>query len=275
MKQAEYLMENEAEADRLEIKTRRSVVERHARWAGLLPGMRVADIGCGPGMTTHILQQMVQPGGQTVGVDFSGIRIARAKSRYRESGISFYCMDVHDDLSMLGTFDMVWVRFLLEYQRSRSFEIVRRLERLLRPGGILCLIDLDQNCLNHYDVPPRLARTLYGLMDHLARHNDFDPEAGRKLYTYLYDLGFENIDVHMEPHHLIFGEIGDVDYFNWEKKVATAGKNSGYPFTEYKGDFEAFYCEFNEFFTNPRRFTYTPVICCRGRKPQPVFQLGP
>ena len=273
MKQTEYLMENEAEAERIELKTHKAVVERHARWAGLLPGMRVADIGCGPGMTTHILHQMVQPGGKAVGVDFSGMRIARAKNRYREAGISFHRMNVHDDLSMLGTFDMVWVRFLLEYQRTRSFQIVRRLEGLLRPGGILCLIDLDQNCLNHYDVPPRLARTLNGLMDHLARHNDFDPEAGRKLYSHLYDLGFENIDVHMEPHHLIFGNINDADYSNWKAKVATAGMNSGYPFAEYKGGFGAFYKEFKAFFTNPRRFTYTPVICCRGRKPQQLYPV--
>lgn len=268
MKQAEYLMESQNEALRIETKTQRAVVERHARWAGLLPGMRVADIGCGPGMTTHILHQMVQPDGKAVGVDFSGTRIAHANDRYKEDGLSFHCMDVHDDLSILGTFDMVWVRFLLEYQRSGSFGIVRRLAKLLRPGGILCLIDLDQNCLNHYDIPARLARTLQGLMVHLSRYNDFDPQAGRKLYSYLYDLGFDNIDVHMEPHHLIFGDIRDVDYSNWEAKVVTAGRNSSYPFDEYEGGFEAFYEEFKSFFTNPRRFTYTPVICCRGRKRQ-------
>ena len=42
-----YLMESEAEAIRLDVKTDGRAVERQARWAGLKPGMRVADLGCG------------------------------------------------------------------------------------------------------------------------------------------------------------------------------------------------------------------------------------
>ncbi len=47
-----YLMESEEEARRLDLKTDPKVVDRHARWAGLQPGMRVADLGCGSGKTT-------------------------------------------------------------------------------------------------------------------------------------------------------------------------------------------------------------------------------
>lgn len=262
-----YLMENDAESDRMEGKTRKDVIEKHARWAGILPGMRVADIGCGPGKTTSILHKLVQPGGQVVGVDFSEDRIAHAKSNYMEEDISFTCMNIHDDLSGLGKFDLIWMRFVLEYQRARSFEIVSRLAEMLNPEGIICLIDLDQNCLNHFDAPPKLSSTLQGLMKHLSTKHDFDPQAGRKLYSYLYDLKFRNIDMHLEPHHLIFGDINDSDYFTWKKKVIVAGQGSGYDFSEYEGDFDKFYEEFESFFRNPRRFTYTPVICCRGRKP--------
>ncbi len=262
-----YLMENDAESIRMEVKTRTEVIEKQARWAGILPGMRIADIGCGPGKTTSILHQLVQPEGETVGVDFSQDRIDHAEKRYTRQGISFYRMNIHDDMTILGKFDLIWVRFILEYHRAKSFEIVRRLADMLRPEGILCLIDLDQNCLNHYDAPPRLSATLNGLVSHLAKHHDFDPQAGRKLYSYLYDLHFTNIDVRLDPHHLIFGKINDIDYFNWKKKVLVAGKRSGFDFSAYGGDFDAFYKEFDRFFKDPRRFTYTPVICCRGRKP--------
>ena len=37
-----YFMESEEEAKRLDLKTDPTVVDRHARWAGLQPGMRVA-----------------------------------------------------------------------------------------------------------------------------------------------------------------------------------------------------------------------------------------
>jgi hypothetical protein len=41
---------------------------------------------------------------------------------------------------------------------------------------------------------------------------------GRKLYTYLYDMGFKDIQAHMMPHHLIYGELISSDDFNWIKK---------------------------------------------------------
>lgn len=260
-------MENNAEAIRMEVKTKSDTVEKQARWAGILPGMRVADIGCGPGKTTSILHKMVQPGGEIVGIDFSEERIQHAKRRYKEEHLSFRCMNIYDDLTTLGKFDLIWVRFILEYHRARSFEIVKRLAEILSPDGILCLIDLDQNCMNHFDAPPRLFATLQGLMTHLSTYHDFDPQAGRKLYAHLFDLNFKNIDMHLEPHHLIFGEINDIDYFNWKKKVLVGAKKSGYAFSAYGGDFEAFYKEFETFFRDPRRFTYTPLICCRGRNP--------
>ncbi|MBW2100511.1 MAG: methyltransferase type 11, partial [Deltaproteobacteria bacterium] len=43
--------------------------------------------------------------------------------------------------------------------------------------------------------------------------------------------------------------------------------NSGHRFDEYEGGYEEFFEEFKRFFADPRRFTYTPVISCRGCKP--------
>jgi hypothetical protein len=46
-----------------------------------------------------------------------------------------------------------------------------------------------------------------------------------------------------------------------------AAQNSGYGFEGYPGGYGEFLEEFRTFFADPRRFTYTPVICCRGQKP--------
>jgi len=74
--------------------------------------------------------------------------------------------------------------------------------------------------------------------------------------------------VSMSPHHLIFGQLDEVDEYNWRKKLEIAVKNSGYPFREYEDGYDGFRRAFKRFFSNPRRFTYTPVITCRGRKPE-------
>ncbi len=261
-----YLMESDEEIFRLELKTDEHVLKQQALWAGIKPGMRVADIGCGPGKTTAILNHLAQPRGVAVGVDGSQERIAYATEKYAQEGARFECKDIYGPLEGLGQFDFIWSRFFLEYHRARSFEIIGKLATLLKPGGILCLVDLDNNCLNHFGFPARLDRAIRGIMDRLERESDFDPYLGRKLYSYLYDLDFKDIRVSMTPHHLIYGELNDIDAYNWTKKALIAGKESGYRFEEYGGGFEEFLEEFETCFADPRRFTYTPLICCRGRK---------
>ena len=79
MAECGYLMESEAEAIRLDVKTDGRAAEKQALWAGLRPGMRVADLGCGSGKTTFHLHQRVQPGGTAVGMDIAGQRIDYAR----------------------------------------------------------------------------------------------------------------------------------------------------------------------------------------------------
>jgi SAM-dependent methyltransferase len=267
MSEAKYLMENAEESVRLDMKTFDELTSRQALWAGLAPGMRVVDIGCGPGKTTSKFSELVQPGGAAVGVDLSEQRIDYAREHYGNERTTFERRDLLQPLTDLGEFDFAWIRFLLEYHRTRSFDLVKNVAEILKPGGILCLIDLDYNCLNHYGLSPKLERAIAAVMARVEEHEDFDPYIGRKLYSFLYDLGFKEIDVRLEPHHLIFGELKETDDFNWTKKVEVAARNSGYPFDEYEGGFDGFAAEFRTFFTDPRRFTYTPMISCRGRKP--------
>lgn len=266
MKNIEYLMENDDEAVRLELKTDTSVVERQALWAGIKPGMRVADIGCGSGKTTAILHKLAQPDGLATGVDFSETRIKHARQYHGEQGIEFVCADITAPLNDLGTFDFIWVRFVLEYFHSQAFHIVKQLTEIIRPGGILCLIDLDHNCLNHAGLPPEMEKILVDIMEKLQEKADFDPYAGRKLYSFLYDLDYEDIYVDVAAHHLIYGKLKDADAFNWIKKLEVSTKKIGYDFECYKGGYKGFRDDFEKFFTNPRRFTYSPLICCRGRK---------
>jgi ubiquinone/menaquinone biosynthesis C-methylase UbiE len=262
-----YLMESDQESLRLDLKTDGQVVEAQAAWAGLGPGMRVADLGCGPGKTTHHLARLAGRSGEVVGVDISSQRIAYAAKHYKGSNLSFREGDIRKPLDALGYFDFVWVRFVLEYYRRRSFEIVAHVSKILKPGGILCLIDLDYNCLSHYGISERLERTIRAAVAILEKKGNFDPYAGRKLYTYLYDLGFEAIAVQLQAHHLIYGQFDSVDLFNWTQKGEVALKGSGYTFDEYPRGYAEFAEEYRRAFADPRRFTYTPMIVCRGCRP--------
>ncbi len=263
-----YLMESLEEIIRLEIKTDPEAVGTQALWCGLRPGLRVLDAGCGTGKTTSILHKMVQPGGGIVGVDFSEERICYAKQHYGHgSGIDFQVYDLREPLDGVGLFDLIWVRFVLEFNRLESTDIVRNLTACLKPGGYLCLLDLDHNCLNHYELPPKIGNILFEVMSTLEQEYNFDPYSGRKLYAYLYDLSFENIQVQLMAHHLIYGDIRKEDIFNWIKKMEIVCSKLGELFENYPGGQDAFLADCTKFFLDQRRFTYTPLILCKGMKP--------
>lgn len=266
MEAQSYLMENEEESLRLDIKTDYVRLKEQALWAGLKEGMKVADIGSGSGITSSFLKQIVGESGNVTGIDNSKERITHATKKYGCQGVEFIQRDINTSLDDLENFDFIWVRFFLEYHRENSFKIVTKLARMLKPGGILCLIDLDHNSLNHYGLSTRLEESILEISGIVEKYNNFDPFAGRKLYSYLYDLEFKEIDVDMKAHHLIFGKFSEVDEFNWIKKIEIAAKNSGYDFPQYADGYEGFFNEAKIFFPDPRRFTYTPIIMCKGVK---------
>jgi len=263
---ANYIMENPDEAQRLELKTDASVVESFARRAGLGPGMRVADVACGAGVTTSALGAVVGPAGRALGIDASEGRMARARERFGGGNVEFAVKDILAPMEGLGSFDFAWIRFALEYYKAESFDIARNAAALLDSGGILCLVDLDYNCLSHYAMPPRLEAALAAAVRQLESKGNFDPYAGRKLYSHLYRLGFRDIGVEVGAHHVIYGALGPTDEYNWGKKIEVLSRNLDIELPGYSGPGE-FYEDFMRFFRDPARFTYTPVIAAWGVKP--------
>jgi ubiquinone/menaquinone biosynthesis C-methylase UbiE len=264
----QYLMENPEEAIRLDVKTDPGAVLKQANIFGIGPGSRVLDAGCGSGKTTSVLHEIIQPGGSILGVDFAQDRIDFAKKFY-ETGdsIEFQLRDLREPLTDLGKFDFIWIRFVLEYYLDGSIDIIRNLTQILKPDGALCVLDLDYNCLSHYPLSPEMEATLLKLVQRMIQKYNFDPYVGRKLYSYLYNLGFRDIEVNLIPHHLIFGELKNSDDFNWMKKIQMASVKATDIFDEYPGGYAAFFTDFGTFFHDPGRFTYTPLIMCKGKKP--------
>lgn len=264
-----YLMENDQETFRLDIKTDPDAVCDQAKWCGVRPGLRVLDVGCGPGKTTAILHDMVQPRGQVIGIDFSEERIHQAIERYANTpGIDFEVCDFTRPLHHgLRNFDLIWMRFVLEYHARESLNIIRNVTECLSSDGYLCMLDLDHNCLSHYELPDRMEAVLFDVMDVMEKEYNFDPYIGRKLYSYLYDLGYEDIQMDLRAHHLIYGETKEADLFNWTKKLEVVSKKASHVFEHYPGGHQKFLADFVAFFNDPRRFTYTPLILCKGMKP--------
>lgn len=260
-------MESDKEAHRLLVKTDTESVKRQAAWAGISEGMRVLDVGCGSGAATRALAELVGPTGEVVGLDISSERLEVARQHNDASRTSFKQHDILEPFHDSRPFDAVWSRFFLEYFKDNQNQVVENSLAPLRSGGIVCLGDLDHNCLNHYGHNPKIQQTIEDIMKLLQDNHNFDPYAGRRLYSHLYNLGFYDIACMMEAHHLIYGEANAVDIFNWSTKVEVAALRSGCSFAAYEKGFDTFQEDMSEFLQDPARFIYTPLIIVRGVKP--------
>ena len=263
-----YLMENPEESVRLHVKTDPEALRNQAIWCGVQPGLRILDVGCGSGKASSSLHEMIQPNRSLLGIDLSAKRIIYAQNNFGgPPGLEFQACDFTHPLDELGQFDLVWMRFILEYFRNNAFDIVNNLTSCLKPGGSLCLLDIDHNCLNQYPLPDGMGAIMCRLVERLEADYNFDPYAGRKLYTYLYDLSYTDIQVQLLPHHLIYGALRPEDQYNWIMKLSVISQKVLGLFEEYPGGQDGFFDDFSKFLNDPRRFIYSPLIMAKGKKP--------
>ncbi|WP_410672742.1 class I SAM-dependent methyltransferase [Amycolatopsis sp. cmx-4-68] len=135
---------------------RRRTFGRLVALAGVAPGDRVLDIGCGPGYLTALAAAAAAPGGSAVGVDPSEPMVGQARRRRGGPHCTFEVGRAEALAAPDGTFDVVVsslaVHHIPEEVRGTAFDEVFR---VLRPGGRVLLADFR---------PPRgrLARHLVG-----------------------------------------------------------------------------------------------------------------
>ena len=156
----DYIMQNEAEAERIRLKTDLLLVRHHLDWAGLKPGQSFADFGCASGEVLREAARIGAPA-EAVGVDGDAGTIAFARAESDRQGLS----NVRYVQARVGgegstplpaeTFDHAWARFFVEYVKD-PLGCVREMRRVVKPGGRVTLIDLDGNCIWHYPFPAKM-----------------------------------------------------------------------------------------------------------------------
>lgn len=114
------------------------------RRAGLRPGMRVLDVGCGAGDVSLLAARLVGPVGTVVGIDRAGPAIECATRRAAAAGLVNVEFGVGelDALDREPSFDALVGRFVLMYLPDPAV-LLRRLARCLRPGGIVAFQEMD------------------------------------------------------------------------------------------------------------------------------------
>jgi ubiquinone/menaquinone biosynthesis C-methylase UbiE len=157
--------------------------EHALRRAGLRPGMRVLDVGCGPGDVSMIAARLVGQKGAVVGVDAAADVIEIARTRVGEQGlqtISFEAMSIAD-ISLDEPVDAVIGRLILMHLPD-PVAALRHLAALVRPGGLIAFCESDITPV--YSVPDLpLFATVKDAFARAFRGAGVDPAFGAKLHT--------------------------------------------------------------------------------------------
>lgn len=110
--------------------------------AGVHPGDRVLDVGCGCGGSSVELARRVGQAGTVRGVDVADVMLARATERAREAGlrnVTFTAADASTHPFDTGAVDVVYSRFGVMFfaDPPAAFANIRR---ALVPGGRLAFV---------------------------------------------------------------------------------------------------------------------------------------
>ena len=114
----------------------------------LKPGLRVLDVGSGPGHTTFELARRVDPGGKVTGIDINAEFVARSGARAREAKLDVeFLQSGFPPLPLPdASFDRVWCKNVLEYVDSAA-DTVAEMARVTAPCGVVVAVDSDWDML--------------------------------------------------------------------------------------------------------------------------------
>ncbi|MBC7693692.1 MAG: methyltransferase domain-containing protein [Methylotenera sp.] len=186
-----YVLENRAEAERLESQSRlrNYLPEQEIENLQLAPGMRLLDAGCGTGLLSRILKDRCEEA-VIEACDGSVIRVHQARElscALKHQDIQFFESRLEAIPRPDNHYDWVVARYVYEHLENVN-AVTHELLRVLKPGGRIRIIDFDGIVFNLGHQNPELAQMLEQLRVALR----FDLFIGRKIPGILVNGGFRD-----------------------------------------------------------------------------------
>lgn len=156
----------------------------------LRPGMRLLDVGCGPGSITLGLAEVVAPG-EVVGIDLRPEVVEQSRAAAAQRGIANVRFEVGSAYDLPfpdASFDAAFAHIVLMHLREPA-RALAEVRRVLRPSGVVGVCDLDYGALLVYPLTP-LREQYLALRSRVRQHNGGDVFLGRTHRRLLLDAGF-------------------------------------------------------------------------------------
>ena len=161
----------------------------------LRPGMRLLDVGCGPGTLTMDLAEQLGETGHVTALEPTeqALDLARAEADRRgTTSVDFVTGNVQALALPDDGFDVVHAHQVLQHV-DEPVQALREMRRVCRPGGLVAARDSDYGAFAWHPAMPELDRWLEVYLA-VARSNDAEPEAGRRLLSWARLAGFADVE---------------------------------------------------------------------------------
>jgi len=262
---SEYLMESTNENHRLSSKVdpiqfiHQYLVDRISNHTNIL------DVGCGPAVIDEQLAQSY-PNANIVGIDVSSNRLIQASQNIKAfPNLKLLSANLYDLPFNNNSFHFVFARMVFEYLKF-PLKAISELKRVCRPDGHVMIQDIDGQFLQQYPVNIRLFEKVNKIFSELNEQTGFDPFVGRKLYYYFSTSRFQNIQVLMEPYHLLSGKINSKDYVYWEQKLFSVLPKLSQYSQMTPEEIQEVVNSYLDYLKNKETFTFSNLLTVYGKK---------
>jgi len=174
------------------LRTRRASIQAAFFLPYLQPGMKLLDVGCGPGSITLDLAEIVSPA-KVIGIDIEEKHLQLAKVDAKKRNVDNVQFELGDARALIypdESFDAVFVHGVIEYLEAE--QVFSEIYRVLKKGGLIGSRHGDWGGFLIAPLHPEIAESIE-LIVKLIEHNGGDSHCGRNQLAVMRKAGFKNI----------------------------------------------------------------------------------
>jgi SAM-dependent methyltransferase len=187
--------------------------------AGLAPGHRFVEFGCGLG---YVTRWAAREGAHATGIDLNEDNIAVAGELARRAALKtaeFRTANIYEPGLEPESVDVSYCRWLMVHL-AKPVEAMRAIHAILKPGGVMVCEEADLSGVYAEPDSPAYSELREICMEG-GRRRGVDYSGGRRAHLWAKSAGFEvvHIDAY-HPHYLTGQHKG---FWNWTLRAAALG----------------------------------------------------
>jgi ubiquinone/menaquinone biosynthesis C-methylase UbiE len=224
------------------------------------PDSQVLDVGCGPATDTLLFAKCIGPNGRVVGVDFDPKMVEEANTELAKNKVAKNVRHIVGDVHSLpfsnGEFDRVHAERLFQVlHKPDAPKVFSELHRVLKPGGILVLVDTDwaSASVNYSNL--ELERRLIQFFGAHMRPNGF---VARHLLEMLNQEAYQDIKIEVMP--VVIRDFKQSPFGNWLTTEALKAR------VATKQEMECWRKELSEKTAQGTFLSHTNIVLASGKK---------